>query len=160
MLLTPRADVALKVNGALGEASLQEAVYAPILDLMADHKARTLGEMEAQLKERSKDQPIAFAQLLQAVMVLGGAGHFSAVQDDSAISKARNTSTAANQWLMSRARSSDDMTCLASPVTGGGVKVNRFQQLFLQSLQQGRKKPEEWAQSVWETIAAQGQRLI
>ena len=49
---------------------------------------------------------------------------------------------------------------LSSPVTGGGVTVNHFEQFFLLSLQEGKSKPEEWAQSVWETIAAQGQRLI
>ncbi len=36
ILTTPRADVSLKINGALGEASMSEAVYNPILDAMAD----------------------------------------------------------------------------------------------------------------------------
>jgi hypothetical protein len=30
----PRADVSLKVNGSLGEATMQEAVYSPILDVL------------------------------------------------------------------------------------------------------------------------------
>ncbi len=45
LLAQPRADVGLKVTGSLGEATLQEAVYGPILDQLADRaitdKART-----------------------------------------------------------------------------------------------------------------------
>jgi len=46
---------------------------------------------------------------------------------------------------MLKARSSNDITYLASPVTGGGMTVGRFQQLFVLALQQGKKKPEDWA---------------
>lgn len=158
ILTTPRADVALKVNGSAGEANLNEGVYNPVLDLLAEHKPTTLVQMESQLKGK-----VNLAQLVQAVVVLSGAGHLSAVQDDTHASKATKadkTAKAINAHLMDKARGSSDVSFLASPVTGGGVAVNRFQQLFLLSLQQGKKKPEEWAKEVWATISAQGQRLI
>ena len=41
LLAQPRADVNLKVTGSLGEATLQEAVYAPILDALASHQPLT-----------------------------------------------------------------------------------------------------------------------
>lgn len=153
ILTTSRADVALKVTGALGEANLNEGVYNPLLDLMADHKARSLGEMEALLKDK-----LNFAQLTQAVTVLSGAGHLSAVQANSA--QAAKTAKAINTHLMLKARGSNDVGYLASPVTGGGIPVNRFQQLFLLSLQQGKKKPEDWAKDTWAILSAQGQRLL
>jgi len=153
VLTTPRADVALKVTGALGEANLNEGVYTPLLDLMADHKASTLGEIAAQLKEK-----VNFTQLIEAVTLLSGAGHLSAVQADSA--KAAKTARAINTHLMHKARGSNDLGYLASPVTGGGVAVNRFQQLFMLSLQQGKKKPEDWAKDTWAVLSAQGQRLL
>jgi hypothetical protein len=141
---------------ALSKVSLNEGVYVPLLDLLADHRARTLGEMEAALKGAS----VTFPQVLQAVMVLAGAGHLVPVQADEAISAAAATSASANTWLMARARGSAEISYLASPVTGGGFNVNRFQQLFLLSLSQGKKQPAEWAQAVWQTIAAQGQKLV
>ena len=52
------------------------------------------------------------------------------------------------------------MGFLASPVIGGGVAVDRFQQLFLLARQTGRPQPEGWAQFAWEAISAQGQRLL
>jgi hypothetical protein len=61
---------------------------------------------------------------------------------------------------MLKARSSNDITFLSSPVTGGGVAVGRFQQLFVLALQQGKKKPEDWAAFVAQILAAQGQKII
>ncbi len=153
ILTTPRADVALKVTGALGEASLNEGVYTPLLDLMADHKARSLGEMEALLKDK-----VNFAQLTQAVTVLSGAGHLSAAQANSP--QAAKTAKTINTHLMHKARGSNDVGYLASPVTGGGVPINRFQQLFLLSMQQGKKQAADWAKDTWAILSAQGQRLL
>lgn len=156
LLTTCRADMSLKVTGALGEADMSEAVYAPILDLLADHKARALGQIE----QAVKDKGIAFAQIIQAAMVLTGAGHLALVQDDSVVAKARKQTDKLNAHLCQKARGSNDIGYLASSVTGGGIAVNRFQQLFLLALGQGRKQPAEWAHFVWQTIAAQGQKLV
>ena len=151
-----RPGVSLKVTGALGEAALTETIYAPILDLMADHKVRTM----TQIEQAVKDTGITFAQLVQAVLVLCGNGTFSSVQDDAAITKAKKHTDKLNTHLMLKARSSNDITFLASPVTGGGVGVGRFHQLFLLALQQGKKKPEEWAAFVAQILAVQGQKIV
>ncbi|WP_142811288.1 class I SAM-dependent methyltransferase [Tepidiphilus olei] len=49
---------------------------------------------------------------------------------------------------------------LASPVTGGGVPVSRFEQLFLLARQSGHKTLQDWARFAWSLLAAQGQRLV
>ncbi len=151
-----RPDVSLKVTGSLGEATLTESIYSPILDLMSDFKVRTMVQME----QLVKDKGINFGQLSQAVLVLCGNGTFSAVQDEIAVSKAKKHAAKLNTHLMLKARSSNDVTYLASPVTGGGVVVGRFQQLFLLALEQGKKKPEEWAGFVAQILAAQGQKIV
>jgi hypothetical protein len=151
-----RPDVSLTVTGSLGEATLNEDVYFPILDLMADHKIRTLAQMEQLLVEKG----VVFAQLLQAVLVLCGNGTFSAVQDDTTITKAKKHTDRLNNHLMLKARSSNEISFLASPVTGGGVIVYRFQQLFVLALQQGKKKPEEWATFVHHILKALGQKVV
>jgi len=156
MLIQHRPDVSLKVTGSLGEATMNESVYVPILDLLADHKPRTLGGLEQSLKEKE----IPFAQIIQAVMVLSGGGHVCTVQDDAVISRVKKNSRALNLHLAAKARSSNDITTLTSPVTGGGITVSRFDQLFLLAFTQGRKQPGEWAQSVWQILQAQGQKLV
>jgi SAM-dependent methyltransferase len=156
ILTTHRPDVSLKVTGDLGEAVLTETIYAPILDLMADHKIRTLAEIE----QAVKDAGITFAQLIQAVLVLCGNGTFSAAQDDTAITKAKKHTDKLNTHLMLKTRSSNDITYLASPVTGGGVMLGRFQQLFVLALQQGKKMPEDWAAFVDQILVSQGQKIV
>ena len=151
-----RPDVTLKVTGALGEANLLEKVYLPVLDLMADHKTRTL----AQIEQALKDAGITFAQLIQTVLVLCGNGTLSAVQEDAATSKAKKRTDKLNTHLMLKARSSNDISALASPVTGGGVTVGRFHQLFVLAMQQGKKKSEDWAAFVAQILASQGQKIV
>jgi hypothetical protein len=45
-------------------------------------------------------------------------------------------------------------------VTGGGVTVSRFQQLFLISIKQGKSRPAEWALLAWGIIGGQGEGLL
>lgn len=156
LLTTPRDQVSLKVTGALGEATMTESIYAPILDQLADHKAKTLAQLETVLA----DQGIRMPQLLEAALLLTGAGHLSAVQDEEVTRKAKKQTEALNTRLMSLARGSNDIAYLASPVTGGGITVNRFEQLFLLARSQGIKTPDGWAQSVWNILSAQGQKLV
>jgi SAM-dependent methyltransferase len=156
LITAHRPDVSLKVTGALGEATLSEKVYTPILDLMADHQVRTV----AQIEQAVKVVGITFAQLVQAVLVLCGSGTLSAVQDEIVISKSKPQSDKLNTHLMMKARSSNEISYLASPVTGGGFGVGRFHQLFLLSLQEGKDKPEEWAAFVAQILAEQGQWII
>lgn len=156
MLIAHRADVSLKVTGSLGEANMSEAIYNPILDVLADHKARTIGQIEHAIKDKS----VVFAQLMQALMVLAGAGHMAAVQDDALIPKARKRTDKLNAHLIDKARGSNDITFLASPVTGGGIAVGRFQQLFLLAISQGKKQPTDWAQMVWQILQAQSQKIV
>jgi hypothetical protein len=82
------------------------------------------------------------------------------VQDERAVEAARSHCAGLNRQFMQRARGSNDMAYLASPMTGGGVPVNRFQQLFLLALQSGLTTPQDWTQMVWQLLQAQGQRLI
>jgi len=156
ILAIHRPDVSLKVNGANGEAAMQEAVYNPILDALADHKPKTLGQLEQSLKNKG----ISIGQLTQAVFILSASGTLLAVQDEALIPKAKKFTDKLNVHLIDKSRGSADISYLASPVTGGGVVVNRFSQLFLLALSQGKKLPEEWAESAWLFLAAQGQKIL
>ena len=156
IMIAYRPDVSLKVSGSLAEAALTESIYAPILDLMSDFKIRTLAQME----QLVKDKGINFGQLSQAVLVLCGSSKLSAVQVDTAVSKAKKHTAKLNTHLMLKARSSNDISYLASPVTGGGVNVGRFQQLFLLALEQGKEKPEDWAAFTWQILLVQGQKIV
>lgn len=156
VLTTPRSLVPTKVQGALGEATLTEAVYGPVLDALADHKPRTLAHIDAVVQP----QGVAFAGLQEAVLILSGAGHLALAQDDAVAAKARKQTDRLNAHLLGLARGSNDIAYLSSPVTGGAVAANRFEQLFLLAGAQGRKQPADWAQAAWQVLQLTGQRLV
>ncbi len=150
-----RSDVLLKVTGTLGEANLNESIYSPVLDLMSDLHVRSISQIE----DAVKGSGITFAQLIQVVLVLCGTGILAGVQEDTAIAKAKTRTDNLNRHLILKARSSNDISYLASPVTGGGVLVGRFHQLFLLALHQNNKKPENWAIFASQLLTEQGQKI-
>lgn len=156
VLVTGASEVTFKATGAQGEVDLNEAIYRPVLELLADHRPRSLGELEAALAPRG----ISFAQLLQAVLVLSGKSVVSAAQDDETTEAARSTCARLNQELMQAASFGTDLRYLASPVTGGGIEVPRFQQMFLMSTGQGKSQPDEWARDAWAALTGQNQKVV
>ncbi len=100
------------------------------------------------------------AQVMQCMLILAGKGDIAMVQDEKISSRAKPACDRLNQHFMNLSRGSNDMTFLASPVTGGGIAVGRFQQLFLLARVRGLRTPEEWANFCWDIIQSQGQRLI
>lgn len=156
VLAVYRPEVSLKVKTALGEASMNEAVYGPFLDFMADHKIRTLGEVEQHLAGHN----ISLAQIIEATMVLASSGAIAPAQDDAVIQKARKHTARINAKLRSNAHGSNDISFLASPVTGGGIMVPRFNQVFLSAISEGQKQPADWAKYAWQVLSSQNQRLI
>jgi hypothetical protein len=156
LLTAHRPDIVLKATGSLGEATLTESIYAPILDILADYKVKTLGEIEQLLIPKE----VNFALIMQAVMVLSNNGYISNVQDDDVIAKSKKYCAKLNNELIKKSRSNSEIAYLASPVTGGGISIGRFEQLFLMSFMQGKKQPAEWAKEVFEILNIQGQKIV
>jgi SAM-dependent methyltransferase len=152
VLAVPRAEVTLQVTGALGAAQLNESVYTPLLDAMADHGVRSLGELEPLLAPRG----IGFAALVQAVMVLVGQGALAPAQDEPATVAARPACQRLNQHLMQQARAHANISTLASPVTGGGVGVSRSAQLMVLAVQQGHRDAEACARQALQMLRSPG----
>ncbi|AEJ00320.1 Methyltransferase regulatory domain-containing protein [Nitrosomonas sp. Is79A3] len=156
ILTVHRTEIVLKVTGSLGTATLSDSVYGPILDYLADHKIKSLGQIE----QAVKDKGIALSEIIQAAMLLIGSGQISLAQEEDIIVKAKKRTDKLNNFIMRKANSNGDITYLASPVTGGGLFVGRFQQLFLLGLSNGLKQPGDFAQFVWQILGGQGQRII
>jgi hypothetical protein len=156
VLITHPTAVSLKVKGISGEVGLTEAVYRPILDALSGYQPRTIAAIEQSVQHRD----IGFQQVLQAMMILVGKGDVAATQPDERIDAARGSSARLNRWIVGNARGSGQIHHLASPVTGGGIGANRWEQLFLLARADGKSKPAEWAASAWATVSAQAQRVV
>ncbi|MFN5701862.1 MAG: class I SAM-dependent methyltransferase [Betaproteobacteria bacterium] len=149
-------DIKLTVQGAVGEAKLSEGVYSPIIQALADHKPHSVQDLIKALQ--GQDNPLV--KVVQALLVLTAQGHVHPVQAEDVTAKAANTTKKLNQHLQNLAKGSADVSFLASPVTGGGIAVGRIQQLFLLSIGQGKKQPQEWVQDTWALLKSQGHRIV
>jgi hypothetical protein len=149
-------DIKLTVQGAVGEAKLSEGIYSPIIQALADHKPHSVQDLIKALQ--GQDNPLV--KVVQALLVLTAQGHVHPVQTEEVTTKAANTTKKLNQHLINLAKGSADVSFLASPVTGGGIAVGRVQQLFLLSIGQGKKQPQDWVQDTWALLKSQGHRIV
>jgi SAM-dependent methyltransferase len=156
VLVNHRPDVSMKITGGACEATMQPAIYVPILDSLADHKPRTLDQIELAVKKSG----VNLAQVIQAIMILASIGHVADVQDDAIVVKARAYTDKLNRYIVEKARNSNDLNYLASPVTGGGIRLSRTEQLFIFALQQGKKQPAELVQFVFEILVRQNHKIV
>jgi SAM-dependent methyltransferase len=156
-LLTPLEEIPDELTSSLGQVSLPESFHHALVEVLAEgqYAPKTLQQLASHAKLKS----LPFAQIVQALVALSGAGYIHPAQ--SAGADVRTRCRALNTHLCNRARSSSDIPFLASPVTGGAVSIARFHQLFLMGMQQQNLKTEaDLAGFVWTILSAQGQRLI
>lgn len=155
VLTSKAANIPLKVTGSLGEANLQPNVYEPFIALLGNHKPWSLGEIEHSLGEK-----ISFLHILQATIALIGTGHLHPAAEISQCNSALDTSKGLNNLLINKSQFAGDIGFLACPITGGGIPVNRFDQLFLLAVQDNRKSALDVATYVWDILRSQGHKIV
>jgi SAM-dependent methyltransferase len=156
LLIAPRESISLKVKGARGEANMNDAIYNPILDLLENLEVTSIGELQNQLEAKKISLPL----ITEAVMILSALGAVAVVQDEAGLAGITQQTDKLNDHLIHKARSGSEISHLASPITSSGIPTNRFQQLFVGAMKQGKKAPDEIAQWVWAILKRQDQRLL
>lgn len=156
VLTTHPANVPRTVSTGPCEIMLQDEIYEPILQALADHMPLTVGQLEKGLANRN----INFAQLWQGLIVLSSVGAVQAAQTSSDIAKTEKQARRLNVFLLDQARHSSKTLYLASPVTGGGIPVSRVAQLFLLADRLGHKDSQTRAQFAWQVLASQGEGIL
>ena len=144
ILALPRSSVSLKVRGALGEVTLPEALYAPILDALSDYRPATLSDIEERVQRSGGG--VALAQVVKAVTLLVSTGVLLNALDDAQIHIARPSAARLNAAICEQARHRDDVQFLVSPITGSGIYMPRLPQLFLLARMHHMAEPAQWAE--------------
>lgn len=150
VLSAPPADVPRKVTTFLGEISLNSEVFGAVIEAFGAGP-RTI----RQLLQQKSTKALGFAPILDAVMILVGMGHLHPCLEAAGDAKRGTRAKAFNKALLERARTGGELVFLASPLTGGGIFVDRFSQLFLLARQLKHENP---AAFVWQCMADRGER--
>ncbi|RYE64294.1 MAG: methyltransferase domain-containing protein [Oxalobacteraceae bacterium] len=155
-LMVARADVSMKIRGGIGEADLHADVYGPILDALAGGPVTVRHLVDGNPAVAA----LGWNRLAEALVILVGSGQVQPCLPARTDAKRHKSTKAFNSAVLRHARDSADLQQLASPVTGGGVPLSRFQQLFLLALESGRKGTDDAAQFAWEVLQQQGQAIL
>jgi hypothetical protein len=158
LLITDPSDVSLTVNSGQGEANMSEKVYLPVLDAMSNQDIVTIGSLQSSLKKQNSI--FSLATVVEAVMVLISIGHVVPIQDNRITNTVKTKAKKINSHILKKTRSSAEIGYMLSPVTGGGISVERFQQLFISAIESGAKDASAIAQAAWYTLSLSGQKLI
>lgn len=153
-LSVARGQVPPTVQGTRGRIQLNESIYNPILDSFAD------GPMTVRQLLGKGAAGMSWERVVQALTILVGAGHLQPCLPEEGADRRMESCRAFNLAVCRRAEDSEDLQFLASPVTGGGLFLNRFEQLFLLAIREGMTEPGEWAGLAWRILGPQGHRLM
>jgi hypothetical protein len=126
----------------VGEAQLSEALYRPLIALLGDHAPRSIAE----IRQSPAGQAFEPGQLVQALTILVGKNMLTQVQAADTAAELRRQTDRLNRHLLDQARGHSAFGVLASPVTGGGVRLDRATQLFALAVAEGRGTAEALVQ--------------
>lgn len=147
VLLVRPEEVPTRVAGPLGEIALPADLYPAIAaELAARHHApKTIADI---LAARPALDPAA---VVEALVLLAAMGCVAPAHDEAERAAVAGRAAALNAALLARAEHDAEAAWLASPVIGGGVAVDRCEQLFLGLARRGIADVPDAA---WRRIAA------
>lgn len=157
VLVCPAENVRLLTAMTNGEPPINAVEGKRLLNALADHKPHSLSDLMRHIGHGG----MTFDRVLNFVLIMADQGYLQSAQNDGAISNAIGTGAALrlNMALVQKASVGRSVRYLASPVTGGGVPVARYYQLFLLARAEGFSSPTEWAQIAWRYLDAQGEHV-
>ncbi len=145
-----------KFNVGRTQMSLNEKHREKIFEYLAAENFRPKN-----FQAFNKNNPdITAANLEEILIVLVNTGKISPCQNEDAVQKVEKHCHSLNKYICERAKYSDEVQFLASPVTGGGVALNRFERIFAAAIFDGLNTADEIANYAWNVFSSAGQVLV
>lgn len=163
-LQVPPESVKLSLTMPVGEVSLNEDAYRPVIDTLVDRGACTLGDLARLPEQRGGN---ALPPLEIAGMLVGSRQAFPSVAFGPA---ATESTRRFNAYAIDRIvdEPMDTVRSLAAPLTASGVGVTGAERLMIDALRQGVPEEEgplaDWLakamDSRGETVMVEGKPLV
>ncbi|MCW0231977.1 MAG: class I SAM-dependent methyltransferase [Ferrovibrio sp.] len=152
VLTTLPADISRNVLTTLGSLGLNAAVFDPVIAAFAKGP-RTIADVMDADETRALGLPV----ILEAVIILVGNNHMQPCLPAAGDAARAERTAVFNTAILERALNSNDLLFLASPLTGGGFQLNRFDQMFLLAQQRNHKDP---AAFVCDRLIARNEGMV
>src|SRR5215470_6089387 len=135
-LSTPAAEIDMTFDTALGKLQVRPDMYRPVVEIL-ERGPLSLRELIASPAAAK----LEWSGLLDAIKVLVGHGELQPALPRELESARGESARRFNAAVIARAKESAELGYFASSVTGGGVRVDRFTQLYLGAKQDGNGDP-------------------
>ena len=155
VLTTPAAAVPMKIKVHQSELNLNEERYRPVIEYLERDNFRPKDLFE--YFSTSKVNPNS---LIEVIVVMVHTGYVTPCQNENAVKQVKRSCERLNAHICERANFSGDIAFLASPLTGCGVEVSRFSQIFLAQYKAGNKSADKLAEAAWKILSRNGERMI
>ncbi|MDO4250507.1 MAG: methyltransferase regulatory domain-containing protein [Moraxella sp.] len=152
MLVAPKDAVGDTISNHRATKILPE-LFAPVLDILADKKSHTIASLCQALTNQ-----LTQAQLFSVIAVLYGKGDI-VVCRTHLTDQEKHLSQRFNHAILNDTRPDQEISHLASPVTGGGIHFGYVERLFLWAHLHNHA-PDTWVEVVWQLLKQHRQLLI
>lgn len=156
VLQMPAAEVPLTFTTAAVEINLSEEIYRPLLEFLQEDKFRP--KTFAEYLQRHPEKNVT--EMVEAAIFLVGNNRIMPCQSEATVKRVKKSCERLNAYICERAKFDESISFLASPVTGSGYNLNRFQQVFLALCKGGERSADALTKSVWSLMQQQGQKII
>ena len=150
-MTSPERGFDMTFETPVGKLQLRSDVHGPLIDQL--HK----GPITVREAIESSPQPAAnWGSITDVIKILVGRGDLQPALPAEGDSARTASVRAFNNAVLARAMDSPEFGYLASPVTGGGVRVDRLTQLYLFAQMRGLADPAELLAKLKQGAAAPG----
>lgn len=155
-LLFKPLDEPLIVPSHFGDMTIDEKIALPIIQALSQNNFSPKTITELLSYPALKD--VNLAQACETMLVLSGC-YVSPAYDDDVAEQNKIKTDKLNAYLIHEAQDVEHSSFLASPVTGGAIKVPRIHQLFLLAMHNGHTSPDAAVSFIWKVLSSRGHRM-
>ena len=155
-ILTSTKPLSEKIQAGMGELTVKNNICEKISEYLAAENYRPKNFNDF-LKQNPEITPPEIEEML---LIYTHSGAIAPCQTDAEIKKVEKNCRNLNKYICERAKESDEISALASPVIGCGINFSSFDRLFISAILDGKNSADEMANYAWETISTHGKRLV
>lgn len=133
------------ITGHLGKAELDATLYSRIIEILRDHKIHQLSTVTSKLNNFG----IRFETSITMINTLIALGAVAIVNRKFL---SHDKASRLNSFLLQQSLSPKDISHLASPIIGGGIKISKVRQLFIRGILDGLNEPEELVEYIFKLL--------
>lgn len=155
LMISNRENITLEASGRLGNITLRQDIYEPILDILSDYQIHCVADIWQAIDDKFQQ-----SLLFEALAFLQAKGDIVLVQEQAIIDKVRPHCQKFNDYILHQSLVEQNIKSLACPLTGGAFNFSQFDLIFLSAYQQGKTTTEQLTDVAWQALSQQGQSLI